>query len=422
MPYITEVYAREVLDSRGLPTVEAEVYLESGAYGRATIPSGKSTGSNEKKELRDNDNKRYNGKGVLNAVNIINKDIAKILIGEDARDQIKIDKKLINADGTLDKSKFGANAMLAVSIAVAKAASEYSCLPLYQYLGGFSASTLPTPMINIINGGVHSDNNLDVQEFMIMPVGANTFRDAVRMGSEVFYMLKELLTKGGYNTSVGDEGGFSPKLKNTNEALTYIENAIKKAKYSVGKDFVIALDVAANSLYDEKENKYKIDGTLKTSDEMIEFYQELISKHPIISIEDGLKEDDYNGFKKLTQKLGKKIMIVGDDLFVTDSKRLEKGIKEKLGNAIIIKPNQIGTLTEMMETIELAKRNNYEIIVSHRSGETEDTFIADLSVAVNSKLIKCGSLSRTDRIAKYNQLIRIEDTLGLSSKYAGKAL
>ena len=421
MPYIVEVFAREVLDSRGNPTVEAEVWTESGAHGSAIVPSGASTGKHEALELRDGDPKRYGGKGTLKAVENVNTEIAKALIGEDVRDQARIDHKMIDLDGTPNKSRLGANAILAVSMAVARAAAEYSGLPLYQYLGGYGALTLPTPMMNIMNGGEHADNSLDIQEIMIMPVGAPSCTEAIRMGAEVFHALKSLLNKAGMVTSVGDEGGFAPNVSGTTEALDFIIKAIEKAGYVPGKDVCIAMDAAANSFtIDEAKHIYKIDGKELDTDGMIEFYKDLCNKYPIISIEDGLDEDNIEGWKKLTKALGKKVQLVGDDLFVTDAKRLEKGIKGGYANAILLKVNQIGSLTETFEAVEMAKRAGYGTIVSHRSGESEDAFIADLSVALNSLQIKTGSLSRTDRIAKYNQLMRIEEQLASTAKFAGK--
>lgn len=419
MPYITDVFAREVLDSRGNPTVECEVWTESGAHGIAIVPSGASTGKNEALELRDGDKKRYLGRGVLKAVSNVNDEIAKAIIGEDVRDQFRIDKKMIALDGTPNKSRLGANAILSVSLAVARAAAEYSGLPLYQYLGGFGGVTLPVPMMNIMNGGVHADNNLDIQEFLIMPVGASNFREALRMGAETFHALKSILKKAGMVTSVGDEGGFAPNVNSTEEAVKYIIEGIKAAGYKPGEDICLAFDTAADSIYDEETKLYSIDGTKKTVDEMIDFYKDLCERYPIISIEDGLVEDDYEGWKKFTKVLGAKVQLVGDDLFVTDAKRLQKGIEGGYANAILIKVNQIGSLTETFETIEMAKRAGYGTIVSHRSGETEDTSIADLSVALNTLQIKTGSLSRTDRIAKYNQLLRIEEQLGSVAKYVG---
>lgn len=420
MPYITDVYAREVLDSRGNPTVEAEVWTESGAHGSAIVPSGASTGKNEALELRDGDPKRYGGKGTLKAVENVNGEIAKALMGEDVRDQVAIDRKMIALDGTPNKSRLGANAILAVSMACARAAADYCGEPLYRYLGGYGAITLPTPMMNIMNGGVHADNNLDIQEFLIMPIGAKSISEAVRWGSEVFHTLKGILHKAGMVTSVGDEGGFAPNVKNTEEAVEYIIQAISAAGYVPGKDISIAFDAAANSFYDEEKKVYKLDGKELSTDEIIAFYADLVKKYPIISIEDGLCEDDIDGWKKLTKLIGSKVQLVGDDLFVTDYRRLEKGIKGNYANAILIKVNQIGTLTETFEAVEMAKRAGFGTIVSHRSGETEDTFIADLSVALNTCQIKTGSLSRTDRIAKYNQLMRIEEELGKAAKFAGK--
>lgn len=420
MPYIVDVYAREVLDSRGNPTVECEVTTESGSHGIAIVPSGASTGKNEALELRDGDNSRYGGKGVLKAVSNVNKEIAKAIMGMDCREQVLIDKKMMELDGTPNKNRLGANAILSVSMACARAAADYSGLPLYRYLGGYAAMSLPTPMMNIMNGGVHADNSLDIQEFLIMPIGAKSMSEAVRMGAETFHALKDILKKEGMVTSVGDEGGFAPNVKNTEDALSYIIRGIEQAGYVPGKDIALAFDAAANSFFDESKKIYKIDGKELTSDGLISFYEELVKKYPIVSIEDGLEEDDIAGWKKLTKVLGKKVQLVGDDLFVTDYRRLDKGIKGGYANAILIKVNQIGTLTETFEAVEMAKRAGFGTIVSHRSGETEDTFIADLSVALNVNQIKTGSLSRTDRVAKYNQLMRIEEELGKAAKYAGK--
>ena len=421
MPYIVDVVAREVLDSRGNPTVECDVYTESGFCGSAIVPSGASTGKNEALELRDGDKSRYLGKGVLKAVNNVNTEIREAINGMDVREQVLIDRKMMELDGTHNKSRLGANAILAVSMAVARAAAEYSGLPLFRYLGGYGAMNLPTPMMNIMNGGVHADNSLDIQEFMIMPVGAKTVREAIRMGAETFHNLKSILKKAGMVTSVGDEGGFAPNVSTTEEAIEYIMQAIKAAGYVPGKDICLACDVAADSIYDEEHHNYHIDGVVKSTDEMIEFYKDLCDRYPLISIEDGLVEDDYEGWKKLTKALGHKVQLVGDDLFVTDAKRLQKGIEGGYANAILIKVNQIGTITETFETVEMAKRAGYGTIVSHRSGESEDTFIADLSVALNVLQIKTGSLSRTDRIAKYNQLMRIEEELGATAKFPGKS-
>ncbi|HHZ18140.1 MAG TPA: phosphopyruvate hydratase [Acholeplasmataceae bacterium] len=422
MPFIKEVYAREVLDSRGNPTVEVEIWTESDAYGRAIVPSGASTGEHEAVELRDGDAKRYLGKGVLNAVDNVNNVIAPEIIGMNVFDQVGIDQLMIELDGTENKGKLGANAILGVSMAVARAAADYAGLPLYNYLGGFNAKELPTPMMNILNGGSHADNNVDFQEFMIMPVGAPTFKEAIRMGAEVFHNLKKVLKGKGLNTAVGDEGGFAPNLGSNEEAITVILEAIKKAGYEPGKDVFLAMDVAASEFYDAKTNKYVLageGGKAFDSKGLADFYVELCAKYPIISIEDGLAEDDWEGWAYLTEKLGKKIQLVGDDLFVTNTKRLAKGIERSIANSILIKVNQIGTLTETFEAIEMAKKAGYTAVVSHRSGETEDTIIADIAVALNTGQIKTGSMSRTDRIAKYNQLLRIEDELGTTAVYNG---
>ncbi|QXM05691.1 phosphopyruvate hydratase [Crassaminicella indica] len=418
---ITDVYAREVLDSRGNPTVEVEVYLEDGSMGRAIVPSGASTGAFEAVELRDGDKERYLGKGVLKAVENVNEVIADEIIGMDALDQIGVDMTMIELDGTENKGKLGANAILGVSMAVAKAAAESLGMPLFQYLGGVNAKTLPVPMMNILNGGEHADNNVDIQEFMVMPVGAKSFREALRMGAEIFHNLKKVLKDKGLNTAVGDEGGFAPNLTSNEEALEVIIEAIKNAGYTPGEDVKLALDVAATELYDKEEKKYNLsgEGVVKTSEQMVDFYEELINKYPIVSIEDGLDEEDWEGWKLLTERLGKKVQLVGDDLFVTNTSRLEKGIERKTANSILIKLNQIGTITETLDAIEMAKRAGYTAVVSHRSGETEDVTIADLVVAVNAGQIKTGSASRTDRIAKYNQLLRIEELLDATSKYAG---
>jgi enolase len=412
MSEIVDIYAREILDSRGNPTVEVEVYLESGVMGRAAVPSGASTGEREALELRDGDKGRYLGKGVLKAVDHVNEDIAEVLIGWDATDQTGIDRKLLEMDGTDFKSNLGANALLGVSMAVAKAASEESGLPLYQYLGGTNAKELPLPMMNIINGGEHADNNVDIQEFMIMPAGADSFKEALRMGAEIFHALKKVLKDKGYNTAVGDEGGFAPNLKSNEEALEVIMEAIKAAGYKPGDDVLLALDVAASELY--KDGKYILENEAqkeKTAADMVEFYTDLVERYPIISIEDGMAENDWDGWKLLTDRLGDRIQIVGDDLFVTNTRILKEGIDKGIANSILIKVNQIGTLTETLDAIEMAKRAGYTAVVSHRSGETEDTFIADLAVATNAGQIKTGSLCRTDRVCKYNQLLRIEDEL-----------
>lgn len=421
MSLITDVYAREVLDSRGNPTVEVEVWTEMDAYGKAIVPSGASTGAFEAVELRDGDKKRYLGKGVLNAVDNVNNIIAEEIIGLDVFDQVGIDNLLIELDGTENKGKLGANAILGVSLAIARAAADELGLPLYKYIGGVNGKVLPVPMMNILNGGKHADNNVDIQEFMIMPLGAPNFREALRMGAEIFHSLKSVLKEKGLNTAVGDEGGFAPNLTSNEEALKTIVEAIERAGYKPGKDVMLALDVAATELYDEDKNIYKLEseGRELTSDDMIDYYEGLVEKYPIISIEDGLSEEDWDGWKKLTERLGSKIQLVGDDLFVTNTKRLEKGIKLGVANSVLIKLNQIGTLTETLNTIEMAKTHGYTAVVSHRSGETEDTTIADLVVAINAGQIKTGAPSRTDRVAKYNQLMRIEDYLGENSEYRG---
>jgi enolase len=421
MSAIVDVYAREVLDSRGNPTVEVEVYTEDGGFGRALVPSGASTGEYEAVELRDGDKSRYLGKGVLKAVENVNEVIAPAIIGFEVTDQVGIDKTLIELDGTENKSKLGANAILGVSLAVARAAADELDLPLYQYLGGFNAKTLPVPMMNILNGGAHADNNVDIQEFMIMPVGAKSFREALRMGSEIFHSLKAVLKAKGYNTAVGDEGGFAPNLKSNEEALQTIIEAIEKSGYKPGEEVMLAMDVASSELYNKEDGKYHLEGegVVRTSEEMVAWYEELVSKYPIISIEDGLDENDWEGHKLLTERLGKKVQLVGDDLFVTNTKKLAEGIEKGVGNSILIKVNQIGTLTETFDAIEMAKRAGYTAVVSHRSGETEDSTIADIAVATNAGQIKTGAPSRTDRVAKYNQLLRIEDQLGDTAIYNG---
>ena len=424
MPYITEIYAREVLDSRGNPTVEVEVYTESGAFGRAIVPSGASTGEHEAVELRDGDKTRYLGKGVTKAVENVNEVIASELIGYDVTNQVGIDHAMIALDGTPNKSKLGANAILGVSMAVARAAANLLGVELYQYLGGFNARQLPIPMMNIINGGSHADNNVDFQEFMILPIGAPNFKEAIRMGTEIFHNLKKVLKDKGYNTSVGDEGGFAPNLGSNEEALQVIMTAIKAAGYTPGKDVFLGMDVASSEFYNKKTKQYVLageGGKSFSSKELAEFYAGLVKKYPIISIEDGLDENDWDGWKYLTQLLGKTVQLVGDDLFVTNTERLARGIKENVGNSILIKVNQIGTLTETFEAIEMAKRAGYTVVISHRSGETEDTTIADIAVATNAGQIKTGSASRTDRIAKYNQLLRIEDQLEDTATYKGFA-
>ncbi|MDR2822023.1 MAG: phosphopyruvate hydratase [Acholeplasmatales bacterium] len=422
MPYIQKIYSREVLDSRGNPTVEVEVYTESGAFGKAMVPSGASTGEHEAVELRDGDKKRYLGKGVLNAVKNINDIIAPELLGLDVTFQTSIDKLLILLDGTPNKAKLGANAILAVSLACARAAADFLGVTLYNYIGGFNAKTLPTPMMNILNGGAHADNKLDFQEYMIIPAGAKTFKEALRYGTEVFHALKSVLKKKGYNTSVGDEGGFAPNLGSNEEGIQLILEAIKQAGYVPGKDVFIGMDVAASEFYDKEKKVYRLDGENGkeyTGKELVEYYVDKVAKYPILSIEDGLDENDWESWKILTDKLGSKVQLVGDDLFVTNVKRVQQGLDLGVANSVLIKLNQIGTLTETLDTIELARNHNYTCVVSHRSGETEDTFIADLVVAINAGQIKTGSLSRTDRIAKYNQLLRIEDELGDVAKYAG---
>ena len=420
MAMITEVYAREILDSRGNPTVEVEVVLDDGCVGRAAVPSGASTGVHEAVELRDGDKERYLGKGVLKAVENVNDIIAEAIIGMDATRQVELDERLIELDGTPNKGKLGANAILGVSMAVAKAAAQSANLPLYLYLGGCAAKELPVPMMNIMNGGQHADNNVDIQEFMIMPVGAKSFAECLRMNAEIYHNLKATLKAKGLSTALGDEGGFAPNLSCNSEALDVILEAVEKAGYKPGKDIVLALDVASSEFY--KDGKYELEGEGKsfTSDEMVDYLAELCAKYPIISIEDGLAEDDWDGWKKLTKKLGKKVQLVGDDLFVTNESRLVEGIKKGVANAILIKVNQIGTLTETFNAIETAKRAGYTCIISHRSGETEDTTLADIAVAVNAGQIKTGAPARTDRVAKYNQLLRIEEDLGLAAKYRGR--
>ncbi|MBN1292278.1 MAG: phosphopyruvate hydratase [Candidatus Latescibacteria bacterium] len=423
MTSIINIEGREILDSRGNPTVEVEIVLECGAIGRACVPSGASTGENEATELRDGDTTRYGGKGVLKAVDNVNNVIAPEIEFMDATDQFGIDNTMIELDGTDNKSNLGANAILGVSMAAARAASEAVGLPLYQYLGGVHARLLPTPMMNILNGGKHADNNVDLQEFMVMPVGAPTFREGLRMGAEVFHALKAVLKKKGYNTAVGDEGGFAPDLKSNEEALMVIMEAIKKAGYKPGDDVKIALDPAASSFYNKDKGLYILEGEGNrelNSTEMVDFYADLIKKYPIISIEDGLDENDWDGFKLMTKKLGNKIQIVGDDLFVTNTKFLKKGIENKAANSILVKVNQIGTISESFDAIEMAMKAGFTAVVSHRSGETEDSTIADIVVAANTGQIKTGSASRSDRIAKYNQLLRIEDELGDNAVYAGK--
>jgi enolase len=421
MSIITDVWAREILDSRGNPTVEAEVELEDGTIGRAAVPSGASTGEHEAVELRDEDKNRYLGKGVLKAVENVNNIIAEELTGFDATDQVGIDQMMIELDGTSTKSKLGANAILAVSLATAKAAANYFNVPLYRYIGGTNAKILPTPMMNIINGGRHADNNVDFQEFMVVPANAPTFAEALRMGTEVFHSLKGVLKKKGYNTAVGDEGGFAPSLKSNEEALDVIMEAIKNAGYKAGEDVFIALDPAASEMY-QKDGSYLFYKSTQekfSAEQMVAFWKKWVDNYPIISLEDGMAENDWKGWKLLTDTIGKKVQLVGDDLFVTNTEFLSKGIAEGVANSILVKVNQIGTLTETLDAIEMAKRAHYTAIISHRSGETEDATIADIAVATNAGQIKTGSASRTDRIAKYNQLLRIEEELGTTAIYAG---
>ncbi|MGA8939702.1 MAG: phosphopyruvate hydratase [Acidobacteriaceae bacterium] len=424
MTEIVSIHAREILDSRGNPTVEADVILSDGIRGRAAVPSGASTGEHEAVELRDGDKTHYLGKGVLKAVENVESAIAPELTGMDASNQKLIDATMIAIDGTPNKGNLGANAILAVSMACARASAEALGLPLYRYLGGANACILPTPMMNIINGGAHADNNVDFQEFMIMPVGAETFADALRWGAEVFHTLKGVLKKKGYNTAVGDEGGFAPSLKSDVEAIDVILEAITQAGYKPGKDIAIALDPASSEFYNKQLGKYvfkKSDKTEKTAAQMVDFYENWIRQYPIISLEDGLDENDWEGWKLLTERLGNKLQLVGDDIFVTNTEILQRGIKEGAANSILIKLNQIGTVSETFDAIELARRNGYTSVISHRSGETEDTFIADFAVATGAGQIKTGSASRTDRIAKYNQLLRIEEELGQTAQYLGRA-
>ena len=418
---ITDVYAREILDSRGNPTVEVEVILDDCILGRAAVPSGASTGAFEAVELRDGGD-RYNGVGVQDAVDNVNDIIADAIIGMNALDQVAIDKAMIALDGTPNKGKLGANAILGVSMAVAKAAAEALDLPLYQYLGGFNAKTMPVPMMNIMNGGKHADNTVDVQEFMIMPVSASSIKEAVRMGAEIFHTLKKNLKAAGHNTNVGDEGGFAPNLKSAEEALTFIVNSIKDAGYKPGDDVVLAIDAASSEFYENGKYEMKGEGKSYTSAQMVDFYKDLCAKFPIFSIEDGMAEDDWEGWAMLTKAIGDKVQLVGDDLFVTNPKRLAMGIEKGVANSILVKVNQIGSLTETMKAVDLAQRNKYTAVLSHRSGETEDTTIADIAVATNCGQIKTGSMSRTDRMAKYNQLIRIEEELGDMAVYAGKSI
>jgi enolase len=418
MSYIAEIHARQILDSRGNPTVEADVITDNGFLGRAAVPSGASTGKYEAVELRDNDKSKYVGKGVLQAVKNINETIADQLIGVDAMRQTYVDSLLVGVDGTENKSNLGANAMLAVSMAVAKAAAQEANLPLYRYLGGVNSCTLPLPLMNILNGGVHADNKIDYQEFMIVPVGASSFSEGLRWGVEVFHNLKSVLKKKGYSTNVGDEGGFAPDIQSNEEAIETVLLAIEAAGYKIGEQIAIALDAASSEMMQDGKYKfYKSSGKVLTSDEMVDYWSSWVSKYPIVSIEDGMAEEDWDGWKKLTESLGNKVQLVGDDLFVTNTKILQRGIDNGIANSILIKVNQIGTVTETINAVQLAQTNGYTTIISHRSGETEDTTIADLAVALNCGQIKTGSASRTDRIAKYNQLIRIEESLGENAVY-----
>jgi enolase len=422
MALITDVYAREVLDSRGNPTVEVEVYLEDGGFGRAIVPSGASTGEFEAVEMRDGDKSRFLGKGVTKAVSNVNDVLADKIMGMESTEQVEIDKLMLELDGTPNKEVLGANAILGVSLAIARASADSLGLPLYQYFGGVNAKTLPVPMMNILNGGKHADNNVDIQEFMIMPVGAKTFKQAFRMGAEIFHNLKAVLKSKGYNTAVGDEGGFAPNLGSNEEAIQVILEGIEAAGYKPGEEVMIALDPAASEFYDNEKGVYNLEGegVVKTSAEMVDFYADLCEKYPIISIEDGLNEEDWDGFKLMTDKLGDKVQVMGDDLFVTNTERLAKGIELDTCNSILIKLNQIGTVTETLDCIEMATRAGYTTVVSHRSGETEDCTIADFVVAVNAGQIKTGAPSRTDRVVKYNQLLRIEEMLGNAAQFKGK--
>jgi enolase len=421
MSAIIDIVGREILDSRGNPTVEVDVTLESGAFGRAAVPSGASTGAHEASELRDGDKKRYNGKGVKKAVNAVNGELHAALAGLNAADQVQIDRAMIALDGTANKKRLGANAILGVSLAVARAAAVDAGLPLYRYIGGSAAHVLPVPMMNIVNGGAHADNPIDIQEFMIMPVSAKSVADAIRMGAEVFHALKKALKDAGHNTNVGDEGGFAPNLKSADDACAFIMKAVKAAGYKEGSDIVLALDAASTEFF--KKGKYEMHGEGKTLDAngMVKFYADLVKRYPIVSIEDGMAEDDMKGWAALTESLGSKVQLVGDDLFVTNPARLQQGIDDGLANSILVKVNQIGTLTETLEAVEMAHKAGYTAVLSHRSGETEDSTIADISVATNCGQIKTGSLSRSDRLAKYNQLIRIEEDLGPAAVYGGKA-
>ncbi|HLG85744.1 MAG TPA: phosphopyruvate hydratase [Alphaproteobacteria bacterium] len=420
MSAIVDIIGREILDSRGNPTVEVDVVLESGAFGRAAVPSGASTGTHEAVELRDGDKSRYGGKGVRKAVDSVNGELSDALTGAEASDQVQLDRMMIELDGTPNKSRLGANAILGISLATAKAAADEAELPLYRYVGGANARLLPVPMMNIVNGGAHADNPIDIQEFMVMPVGATSVAEGIRIGAEIFHTLRKLLHDAGHNTAVGDEGGFAPNLASTEEAVSFVMKAIEKAGYTPGDQVVLALDAAASEFF--KDGKYRLEGEGKTlgSDEMVRYWQDLVSRYPIVSIEDGMSEDDWDGWKTLTQALGGKVQLVGDDLFVTNPARLADGIARGVGNAILVKVNQIGTLTETLEAVELAHKSAYRAVMSHRSGETEDSTIADLAVATNCGQIKTGSLSRSDRLAKYNQLLRIEEGLSTAARYAGR--
>ena len=422
MTEIIDIQGREILDSRGTPTVEVDVTLEDGSFGRAAVPSGASTGAHEAVELRDDDASRFGGKGVLKAVNAVNTELYDALIGMDAEDQIALDRAMIALDGTENKGKFGANAILGISLAVAKAAAETTALPLYRYIGGTLAHVLPVPMMNILNGGKHADNPIDIQEFMIMPIGAATCSEAIRMGAEVFQALKSNLKKAGMNTNVGDEGGFAPAIGSAKEALDFIVKSIETAGYKPGEDVVIALDAASSEFYEDGKYNLKGEGKVLTNAELVDYYEDLVNNYPIMSLEDGMAEDDWEGWDMLTQKLGNRIQLVGDDLFVTNTKRLSMGIERKVANSILVKVNQIGSLTETLEAVDMAHRAGYTAVLSHRSGETEDATIADIAVATGCGQIKTGSLSRSDRLAKYNQLIRIEEELGDTAVFAGKSI
>lgn len=420
MGFITDVYARQVLDSRGNPTVEVEVFTDLGGFGRALVPSGASTGQFEAVELRDGDKSHFLGKSVLNAVENVNTELAEEIIGLDVFDQVGIDKLMIEIDGTHNKGRLGANAILGVSMAVARAAADELGIPLYNYIGGFNAKQLPVPMMNILNGGEHADNNVDIQEFMVMPVGAESFSHALKIGAEIFHNLRKVLHDKGLNTAVGDEGGFAPNLSSNEEALSTIIEAIELAGYKPGEEVKIALDVASSETYEDGKYNFKGEGVVRTREEMVDWYEELVNKYPIVSIEDGLDEDDWEGWKLLTDRLGHKVQLVGDDLFVTNTERLSKGIEQGVANSILVKVNQIGTLTETLDAVQMANRAGYTAVISHRSGETEDTTIADLAVALNTGQIKTGAPSRTDRVAKYNQLLRIEDELFDTSEFLGQ--